>query len=134
MKEGFNCSQSVLSVFCEDFGLPLETATRLMQGFGGGIAGTAGMCGALTGAITVIGLKHGKIRADDQAAKDTVNALVKNLFERFRRRHGSLLCRDLLGCDISTREGAALAKNDARFADLCPLLVESAVDILEDIL
>ena len=132
--KGFSCSQAVLAVFCEDFGLPKEAALRLSQGFGGGMAGTAETCGALTGAILVLGLKHGRIRAADQVSKETTYALVRRLFDRFRRRHGALLCRELLRCDIATPEGAAIAKEKKLHKYFCPLLVESAVEITEEIL
>ena len=133
-KEGFSCSQAVATVFAEDQGLPVETALRLSQGFGGGMARMADTCGAVTGAILVLGLKHGRTRADDNAAKERTYDLVRELARRFKARHGSLDCRDLLGCDIGTPEGLKLS-NDARLHDhLCPLLVASAVEILEDIL
>jgi C_GCAxxG_C_C family probable redox protein len=69
-QQGFTCSQAVLSVFAKDFGLDRDTALRISQGFGAGIARTDGICGALSGAIMVIGLRYGGISADDNAAKE----------------------------------------------------------------
>ena len=68
-KEGFSCSQAVAAVFAEEHGLAVETALRLSQGFGGGMARMADTCGAVTGAILVLGLKHGRTRAADDEAK-----------------------------------------------------------------
>jgi C_GCAxxG_C_C family probable redox protein len=133
-KEGFSCSQAVAAVFAEDLGLPAETALRLAQGFGGGMARLAETCGAVTGGIMIIGLKHGRVRAKDEEAKERTYALVQELFRRFRARHGSLLCRDLLGCDVGTVEGRKTADDAKLHATLCPLLIASAVDILEDLL
>lgn len=133
-KEGFSCSQAVAAVFAEDQGLPVETALRLSQGFGGGMARSAETCGAVTGAIMIVGLKHGRVRAADAEAKDRTYALVQELFRRFRARHGSLLCRDLLGCDVGTAEGRRTADDEKLHDTLCPLLIASAVAILEDIL
>ena len=95
-KEGFSCSQAVLAAFSDEFRIPRETALRISQGFGGGMARMAETCGALTGAFMVIGLKHGRTRAEDDAAKEKTYALCHELVRRFRARHGSLLCRDLL--------------------------------------
>ena len=78
-KEGFSCSQAVAAAFAEDQGLPVETALRLSQGFGGGMARLAETCGAVTGAIMIIGLKHGRIRAKDDEAKERTYALVQEL-------------------------------------------------------
>ena len=133
-KEGFSCSQAVAAVFAEDQGLPVETALRLSQGFGGGMARLAETCGAVTGAIMIVGLKHGRVRAKDEEAKEKTYALVQELFRRFRARHGSLLCRDLLGCDIGTAAGRKTADDAKLHNTLCPLLIASAVEILEDIL
>lgn len=58
-QHGFSCSQAVLSVFAEDFGLHRDVVLRISQGFGAGIAYTDDICGALYGAIMVIGLRCG---------------------------------------------------------------------------
>jgi len=133
-KEGFSCSQAVLAAFSDEFRIPRETALRIAQGFGGGMARMAETCGALTGAFMVIGLKHGKTRAKDDAAKEKTYALCLELARRFRARHGSLRCRDLLHCDIGTPEGAKIARDEKLHDELCPQLVVSAVEILEDLL
>ena len=69
-KEGFNCSQAVLSSFDDDFGLDKDMALKLAAGFGGGMGRMAQTCGAVTGAYMVIGLKHGAITGQDKAAKE----------------------------------------------------------------
>jgi C_GCAxxG_C_C family probable redox protein len=60
--QGFNCAQAVLSVFAPDFGLNLDMARRISQGFGAGIGRTDNICGSLSGAIMVIGLRYGGLR------------------------------------------------------------------------
>jgi len=132
-REGFNCSQAVLAVFAEDFGLERSAALRLACGFGGGMR-MGGPCGALSGACMAIGLKYGKSRADDNDSRDRTYALVQQLAASFRSLHGTVLCRDLIGCDISTPQGYDEAKQKKVFLDICPGLVADAVKILEDIL
>jgi len=131
--DGFNCSQAVLTVFAEEFGLERTNALRLACGFGGGMR-MGGPCGAVSGACMAIGLKYGKIRAEDNEARDRTYALVKELAARFRSLHGTVLCRDLIGCDISTPQGYEEAKQKGVFLDICPRLVADAVKILEEIL
>jgi len=133
-KEGFSCSQAILATFSDEYGLPRETALRISQGFGGGMARMAETCGALTGAFMVLGLKHGRTRAEDEAAKEKTYALCQEFVRRFRARHGALCCRELLGCDIGTLEGANIARDEKLHDDLCPLLIVSAAEILEDLL
>jgi len=133
-KEGFSCSQAVLAAFSDEFDISQETALRISQGFGGGMAKMAETCGALTGAFMVIGLKHGRTRAEDDAAKEKTYALCHELVRRFRARYGTLRCRELLGCNIGTPEGAKIARDEKLHDDLCSELVVSAAEILEDLL
>jgi C_GCAxxG_C_C family probable redox protein len=133
-KQGFSCSQAVVAVYAEDFGLAGDTALRISQAFGGGIARTADWCGAVTGAFMVIGLKHGRVRADDSAARDATYALVREFVRRFTDRRGAFRCRDLLGCDIGTPEGAKYADDHHLHETRCEPLIADAVDILAALL
>ncbi len=58
-----NCAQTVLSTYCENFGLERILALRLAQGFGGGMGHAGKTCGAVTGAYMVLGLAQ-KISSD----------------------------------------------------------------------
>lgn len=131
---GFSCSQAVAGAFAPDLGLDAETALRLSQGFGGGIARQADWCGALTGAILVIGLKHGRTRAEDDAARDKTYALVRELLARFTAEHGEVKCRDLLGCDLGTAEGRKTIDALRLHQTRCEEYVRDAALLLEDLL
>ncbi len=133
-REGFSCSQGVFAAFAGDLGLGRETALRLAQPFGGGIARRADWCGALTGAFLAIGLEHGRVRAEDAAARDKTYALVNELVRRFEARHGAVRCRDLLGCDIGTPEGQRQAEERKLHQTKCEELVRDAAALLEEIL
>ncbi len=132
--EGFSCSQAVLAAYADDFGLPRETALRIAQPFGGGIARTGDWCGAATGALMVIGLKYGRVRADDAAAKDKTYALAREFVRRFKEKRGAIRCNDLLGCDIGTAEGQKIADERHLHETRCEALIVEAVRILEHIL
>jgi hypothetical protein len=54
--------------------------------------------------------------------------------EKFTERQGSLLCRHLLECDISTTEGLAYAREHNLFTEQCPVFIRVAAEILEDML
>jgi C_GCAxxG_C_C family probable redox protein len=128
--QGFSCSQAVFSVFAEESGLDRDTALRIASGFGGGMGGMGHTCGAVTGAYMAIGLKHGPVSADREA-KAAVYARVRSFAEQFCARHGSVACRDLLGCDIGTPEGLARARESGVFREVCPRLVRTACELLE---
>ena len=130
-KEGINCSQAVLSSFADDFGLDKDMALKLAAGFGGGMGRMAQTCGAVTGAYMVIGLKHGAVTAQDRAAKEHTYQVVRDFNDRFKARNKSLICKELLNCDISTPEGFEEAKQKGLLTTVCPKMVRDAVEILE---
>jgi C_GCAxxG_C_C family probable redox protein len=133
-QKGFSCSQAVLAASCDRFGLDREMALRIAAGFGGGMGRMAQTCGAVSGAFMIIGLKHGSVDAEERAAKDKTYEAMKEFANRFIARHGSLICRDLLGCDISTPEGFQLAKKKKLYAVVCPGLVKTAPEIVEEMI
>jgi len=133
-KSGFSCSQAVLSAYAGQFGLDETTALKVSGAFGGGIAGMAGTCGAVTGAFMVIGLKYGKTSPKDDEAKKKTYALVKEFIKRFKAKHSSIICRELLGCDIGTEDGAKAFKEKNLINTVCPNLVQTSAEILEQII
>jgi C_GCAxxG_C_C family probable redox protein len=133
-KEGFSCSQAVFSAFCEPLGLDRNSALKISQAFGGGMAHMGETCGAVTGAFLAIGLKYGRIRADDDLAKEKTYERVQEFVQRFRDRNGSIVCKELLGYDLSKDDDFKEAEEKHLFDELCPKLVQSAAEILEDLL
>jgi len=132
--EGFSCSQAVLSAFAPELGLDRETALKVATAFGGGMAHRGDTCGAVTGAFMAIGLRHGRLKADDRETRDRAYSLVARFVQEFESRHGSIVCRELLGCDISTPEGMQIAEENKLPATRCPNFVRDAAEILEEIL
>jgi C_GCAxxG_C_C family probable redox protein len=128
---GFNCSQAVLAVFSERYGLPQKSALKIASGFGGGMR-CGEVCGAVTGAIMVIGLKEGQDQVFALAAKSKCNSETVGFMSRFRSQNGSTICREILGYDISTDEGKNKAQAANLFRTTCVSMVDSAVKLLEE--
>jgi C_GCAxxG_C_C family probable redox protein len=133
-KQGFSCSQAVLGALAPPFGLDRDLALRVAGGFGGGMGRTAGSCGAVTGAVMVLGLGLASLDPADAKAKEATYAAVREFLRRFGERHGSTVCQELLGCDISGPEGLASARARGLFAVQCPRYVADAVAITQAIL
>ncbi len=134
-KKGFSCSQAVCAAFAPEFDLDAETALRLSGPFGGGCGRQGELCGAVAGAMMVLGLKHGRIRADDTATRDACYASVQELWREFAARNGGKVdCRDLLGCDLGTPEGRERAKQLEFHTRVCPKFIRDAGEILEQLL
>lgn len=103
LKSGYLCSESVIKAAAEQMGITWDRLPAIATGLGGGIGGTAGTCGALTGATLALGLVNGR-NTPDQDYYACVG-LVEGLVEGFKNRFGSIACGDILGVDISTEEG-----------------------------
>jgi len=132
--EGFSCSQALFSAFSEDFGLDRNTSLKISQPFGGGMAHLGEACGAVTGAFMLIGLKYGRTKADDLAARDRTYAKMRQFTDRFKALHCSIQCRCLLGLDLGTEEGMRLAREKNLFQTICVKYVQDAATIVEDLL
>lgn len=128
---GSACSQAVLAVYGEPLGLDRAWAMRIAAGFAGGMR-LGETCGAVTGALMVLGLRHAPEDCDTAARRAEVYARVVDFAERFKKRNGSLLCRELLGCDISTPEGMKQAQERNLFKTTCVKMVQDACEILEE--
>jgi len=133
-KEGFSCSQAVFAAFSEDYGLDRDTSLKLAQAFGGGMAHLGEACGAVTGAFMLIGLKYGRIKAEDLEARDRTYVKMRQFADRFKGLHCSIQCRCLLGLDLGTEEGMRLAREKNLFQTLCAKYVQDAATIVEEIL
>jgi C_GCAxxG_C_C family probable redox protein len=129
-----NCAQSVMSVFSQQLGLDLDTGLRVAMAFGGGMGRTGNTCGAVTAAYMALGLAQTMSPDNPRDTIDKTYELVRNFNEKFIAKHGSLLCRELLGCDMSQPGGIEEARDKDLFANLCPNLVHDAVQIAEDLL
>ncbi len=131
---GFSCSQAIFSTYAERLGLDKRTALKVSGAFGGGMARMGDTCGAVTGAFMAIGLKHGNTELEDEVSKAKTYALVREFVERFKARHSSIVCRELLGCDVGTPEGKQMFDEQGLKDTRCKKFVEDAAKILEEIL
>lgn len=131
-EKGMNCAQSVLSVYGPLCGLEPDLCVRIASAFGGGIGHTQGVCGAVTGAVMAIGLKHGEGTAE-RDRRDRINELARNFIDEFRKRNGDVMCRRLLDFDITTECGLLEARRLGKFG-ACAGYISSAAELLDTML
>lgn len=136
-REGYNCAQSVFAAYAEDYGFTREQALRLSASFGAGIGRMRETCGAFSGAAMVLGLETGTVIGSDAAGKQRNYDAVQQLAARFREKHGTLSCRELL--ELSPMASVSDTRPADRTAAYyksrpCPALVGSVCDLLDDLL
>ena len=121
----------MLAGFGECYGLDRSTAFKLARAFGSGM-GMGRECGAVTGAMLVLGFKVQEASTEKET-RYRVYDLVRELVRLFEKKHGTIVCKDLLGVDVGTPEGRDKAVKDGLFRTLCPGYVRDAAQILSDI-
>ncbi|MGN0605308.1 MAG: C-GCAxxG-C-C family protein [Oscillospiraceae bacterium] len=129
----FNCSQAVFAAFASDFGIDDELALKIGTSFGGG-ARNGEICGAVSGALMVLGLKYGHYQAENNEQKSRAYNIAVEYTKRFKEINKSIVCRDLLGYDLTIPKEMACIKEKNLFTEICPKMVKSAVEVLESIL
>lgn len=127
-ERGFLCSQAVFAAYCEQYGLDKNYALKTRNGFGSGIARKQGICGAVSGVVMLIGLKYGKINADDSTAHEKTYKMINNFCDKFIERNKSINCHELLGCNLSE------AKEKGLFSTLCKKYVKDSAELVEALL
>ncbi len=135
--KGFVCSQAVLSSYAKQYDLAPDLAMKISSAFGGGMARTASTCGAVTGAFMVIGLKFGPVfdeGKNDKLAKEKTYQVVNTFVRRFKELNRSIICKELLGADISTPEGLKAAEDNKLYDTACTGFIKYAIEILDELL
>lgn len=119
--KGYNCAQSVACAYCDLVGVDEDTMFKMMEGFGLGMGGMQGTCGAISGAAALIGMKNSN-GCSDTTSKSKTYKIAKQALNKFMEKNGSVTCSELKG--VGT--GKVL-----RSCDGC---IQDAAEIIEDLL
>ena len=130
---GIDCSQVCFGHGAEVLGFDKETAVKIAAAFGGGMfAGER--CGCVTGSLMALGLKYGHYKKGDEDAKNAFLAKKAEFEAKFKEAHETLMCKELIGYDVSKPEELQAALESGVMFDLCPKLAVTACEILDDML
>lgn len=121
-QKGYNCAQAVACAFCEECGISEEIMFRMMEGHGLGMGCMEGTCGAITGAVAVIGALKSAANLEKPTSKGATYKLAAELVERFQEKNKATICKDLKGVETG------------KVLRACPGCIEDAAAILEEIL
>ncbi len=133
-QSGFNCSQSVLSVFTPELGIDTATAMKLSSGFGAGMGRLGETCGAVTGAFMALSLKYGNSDPEEMSEKEEAYRKIQEFHARFLEIHKTSRCLELINCDLKTEEGQVYFQKNNLFEDVCMKCIQTSVGLLEEIM
>ena len=124
----YNCAQAVLYSTSEDLGIDKDTTLKIACGFGAGYGRAQEVCGAVSGAVMAIGLKHGRGEGEEKSRTEDTYRRTREFIAHFKQRHGSIQCRDLIGCDLQTPGGQQAFKDRDLLHTTCAQCVRTAAD------
>lgn len=129
-KEGFNCSQAVVTSCADLFDIPQPLALRLGASFGAGIGRMRQTCGAFCGIALLEGLRSGSTEGANQDQKKLNYAHVQGLAQKFKEANGSINCGELLGLSTSHIDPTPAPRDETYYKKRpCPDIVATAVKI-----
>ena len=76
----------------------------------------------------------GHCESEDVEGKSKAYAVSSEFMNRFMEKNGSVVCRELLGYDLTKKEDMAIIQEQNLFRTLCPKMVESAAQILDEMI
>ena len=118
----YNCAQAVACAFAKETGIEERILFQANEGFGLGMGGTQGVCGALAGAVMLAGFKNSDGNMDNPASKASTYQLSRQMLEAFKGKTGSTICKELKGIET----GQVLCS--------CSDCVRAGVEVVEEIL
>jgi C_GCAxxG_C_C family probable redox protein len=127
--EGYNCAQSVLLTMLEHENAKNVLVPKIASGFGSGIGRCGSICGALTGGVMAIGLRHG---TNEPSAEKRLRSyeLSAALYRQFELRYGTVSCRELIHYDLSDPNEREKAREARVFQEKCPNYIRTVIEIL----
>jgi C_GCAxxG_C_C family probable redox protein len=131
-RDKFNCSQSVLAAFRTESGLSEDDCLKISCAFGGGMGRQQLTCGAVTGAMMVLGLKYGRALNDPEEKKDITYLKTREFFNEFNTLNGSANCREILnGLDMTNPADHKKIVDQKLFDIKCEKCIADAINIVE---
>ena len=131
--KGYNCSQSVVLAFADMLPVNESDLLKMASSFGGGMGRLREVCGSVSGMFIVIGLLYGYDGPETGPVKAEHYKRVQELARRFEEKHGSIVCRELLGLNVKREAPTPEARTKEYYKKRpCPEIIGDAAEILEE--
>ncbi len=128
-RSGYICAQAVLMTMQEFWQVHEPVQPKIASAFGAGIGRRGSLCGALTGGILAISWAYGTNNPSSEE-RQPAYALAFEFYNRFQDICGTVLCRELIGYDLTVPEQQEAARQANVYMDQCVLFIEHAITIL----
>ena len=131
---GCNCAQAVFTAFTDVTGMDEDMAKRISSSFGGGLGRMREVCGAVSAMFMVAGIIYGAGIDKDDKLKAEHYKRIQMLAEKFKERHGTINCGELLK-ELSVTKDPTPEKRTEEYYKVrpCVRFVRSAAEILDEL-
>ena len=130
-EKGYNCAQSVFLAYCSEHGINEELGLKIASSFGGGMGRLREVCGAVSAMFAIAGLKYGYTSPEDDNAKQKHYELIQKLANEFKNKHKTIICRELLGEDISDSPVPSKRTEEYYAERPCIEFIKTACELIE---
>ncbi len=130
--KGYNCSQAVTLAFADLVDMDEKTLSKLASSFGGGMGRLREVCGSVSGMFMIAGLLYGYDGPETGQIKADHYAKIQELAKRFEEKHGTIICREMLGLDVRHDVPTPEARTKQYYEKRpCPEIIGDAAEILD---
>ncbi|MBP7763687.1 MAG: C-GCAxxG-C-C family protein [Deltaproteobacteria bacterium] len=120
----------------EKLGRGHDDVIRAMGAFGGGLGGYGEVCGALAGALAVIGLRYSRASAGEKENPkmwSDAQEMVRRFRDEIVGQGGTIACRDIARVDWTNRDEVRAFYRGER-VQKCIGIVGATADVLGELL
>ncbi|RKM55369.1 C_GCAxxG_C_C family protein [Butyrivibrio sp. CB08] len=130
--KGYNCSQALTLAFADLVDMDEKTLSKLASSFGGGMGRLREVCGSVSGMFMIAGLLYGYDGPETGDIKADHYAKIQELAKRFEEKHGTIICREMLGLDVRHDVPTPEARTKQYYEKRpCPEIIGNAAEILD---
>lgn len=130
--EGYDCAQLVIKAFEKELGDSYPAAMKSVSCMSMGLL-QGSLCGAVIGALTVIGFKYGS-ETPDISSKGICMIKREMFFAEFRKKVNGSTCPEILGLDVRKNEDNIRAIKENLYTERCPQMFIDIIEIVKGII
>jgi len=131
----FNCAQSVFTTFGPELGLTEDECLKIACAFGAGMGKQQHVCGAVTGALMVLGARFGKALNDAEHKKELTYKKTEEFIKKFELNNGSIHCFKLLNnLNMNIVEDEIKIHELGLYETVCESAIKDAVELIEKLI
>ena len=131
-KKGYNCSQSIILAYQDMIPIDKSILSKMASSFGGGMGRLREVCGSVSGMFLIAGILYGYDEPETGQVKVEHYTRIQELARRFEEKHGSIICREMLGLNVKHDVPVPEARTSEYYKKRpCAEIIGDAAEILE---